>query len=305
MLVIDSYFDALRALTKDKKNNNFNYLDEIDRKRLLNYFLERSGDCKDFIEKELYKNKKEKNRAIMNIIYSFNPCQVFYHKKIKNKLTNKQKEKAINRCLLSSKQSFLLFKNKVKLNNKQQREAIRSLSIINNNSDYIKNFLKMDHISIENKKYLINIIKNNRYDDYNNSYNDILIDFIYYKENNYNDEDRKLAINILFQQDDPKQCAKELFYLAKQSKLTKNEIQKIYDKYHSYYYDKFKYDFNNYYNFCKVFGSRLNKKEQKLMANKVMRENKKDRCKDVLENLNLNKKFNEKIQSYIIANKLK
>jgi hypothetical protein len=92
-------------------------------------------------------------------------------------------------------------------------------------------------------------------------------------------------------------------YDAKKA-LTKNEIEKLYNNSHKILYDKKKYSFKKYKKFCKTFKKYLSFKEQNLLLGKIKRKKKIKFGKKVLNEFNLDQEIKDKLNSFLMANKL-
>ncbi|MFW6007959.1 MAG: hypothetical protein ACOCP8_01730 [archaeon] len=265
---------------KVKINQNIN--------RALNYLMIRDNYSlfDILVQKKYYKYHYDKiiNCLIQDNYYSFRLL-----KSNEINLSKFEINKIINKCLMDFSDALTLLSDySCLLNNKQRKGCINSITL--SNPTLIKAIIKK--LFTEDEMFdIINKIDNGKY----SVYSTIIVTDKY----NIIDNIRQICFDYLVNNN-----YKDKLYSLAHKQLNEIEVELIYDKFGQYYYDKKKYHFESYLDFCKVFNGLLSTHEQLLLCNKLKNDKYKQYVSNVFNTIDFDKKFKEKIQSILVANKL-
>jgi hypothetical protein len=249
--MIKIYNDAYYAF-QDLINEKQEMTEEV-RDRILKYVFTSSNHCVSFLEMGLYRDAEEREKAFQKVLTNHESSAKLVTGDYKNNLSTIEIDNLVESALEHWQGAVRVYFAGF-LNEEQKK---RAFDIITLNQYTTMDFLKHGQASLEQRMFLLN--ETNLVD---------VPDFIirYYKlkvgETNDTRPDRKQAMDMQFK------YSYRIYEYAKKGLLTKEERALAYENWGKKWYDDYKYQFDAYYEYCKIFQEFLNDHELKLFYGK-------------------------------------
>lgn len=237
-----------------------NELSDIDRSRAVKHILNDNYQSFNLLYYKLWKSEEEKAKLINKVLrHSQHAYSMLFNSHCKRLLTPEQIQTAINVSIESPAYAMEILRYSDNLSEKQRLDALECVLL--EGRECVR-LLTDTNVKSADRLYVVERLLDNE---------DVIRQYIregrsYKKIKDKNDQARKLAFNVVFQNTSKNQ----IFEYATKGYFYDDELKIIYDNYHEYYYDKLKLTFHSYYDYCKAFDSYISLDQKERLAKKLM-----------------------------------
>lgn len=289
------YFtNSYQALDELKKHLNEDSDDQLTREQYeeaVEIIIRDASKMEAFVRYG-YCTKNEFNK-IKRVAFLKSPKTLAYMLKVipyNNWLTNEEKEKAVEICLIDPDACLYLLENYNGLTISQRKEAIKTIMM--GDIYTLKSVISSGKLTDNELQYIVNEFRD---DKQRSNLKDMFISLGHHDKIN---SGRRLAFSILAKDKD------YIINLAENKRLSNEEKIIIHDLYEDEIYSEKRTMYRGYVKYCQLFKHCLSYREQKLLAKKIIKRGDKREIRQLKNDIEFEQEFIDQIDSFLLVDKL-